>query len=196
MDEIGRTRPGAFWYSGDATEPGAVEVLAAMRAFRTAESAMRRRTRGSMGMGENDLLAVQFLMRRQQSGQHVSPKDLAAYLGISSASTTVLIDRLVKSGHVVRQPHPSDRRAIRIVATPASHREVRETLDEMHRRMLEAAERLSPTEASTVVRFLQTMREIVEIPQEASLPAGASPLDAEGEYTDGDPVAVLERRRA
>jgi DNA-binding MarR family transcriptional regulator len=194
MDELTPKRSGAFWYSGEASEPGAVEVLAAMRAFRSAEAAMRRRTRGSMGMGENDLLAVQFLMRRQQKGLHVSPKDLAAYLGISSASTTVLIDRLVKSGHVLREPHPSDRRAIRIVATPASHREVRETLDEMHRRMLEAAEALNPSEAGTVVRFLQTMREIVELPAGGDSTAGHDDRIGEpiGDFAGGE----LEQRRA
>ncbi|NQX16386.1 MarR family winged helix-turn-helix transcriptional regulator [Rathayibacter sp. VKM Ac-2857] len=186
MDEVALTRPAAVRHRGTASAPGAAEVLGAMRAFRTAESAMRRRTRGSMGMGENDLLAVQFLMRRQQGGQHVSPKDLAAYLGISSASTTVLIDRLVKSGHVVRQPHPSDRRAIRIVATPTSHREVRETLDDMNQRMLEAAERLSADEASAVVRFLQTVREIVEAPGDG--------LEELGE--DVAPELGIERRRA
>lgn len=193
MDEASTNRSGAFWYPGATSEPGAVEVLAAMRAFRTAETAMRRRTRGSMGMGENDLLAVQFLMRRQQSGQHVSPKDLAAYLGISSASTTVLIDRLVKSGHVERQPHPSDRRAIRIVATPTSHREVRETLDEMHRRMLEAAARLSGAEAITVIRFLETMRDIVEKPAqgEAEVPDTAAD-DSEPDLVDLE----FQRRRA
>ena len=41
---------------------------------------------------------------------------------------------------------------------------MRETLDDMNQRMLAAAEQLSPEEASAVVRFLQTVREIVEIP--------------------------------
>ncbi|PPF65295.1 MarR family transcriptional regulator [Rathayibacter tritici] len=194
MDEVTLKRTGAFWYSGEATEPGAVEVLAAMRAFRTAEAAMRRRTRGSMGMGENDLLAVQFLMRRQQNGVHVSPKDLASYLGISSASTTVLIDRLVKSGHVVREPHPSDRRALRIVATPTSHREVRETLDALHHRMLEAAETLNPSEAGTVIRFLLTMRDIVERPADSTPINGTQELVDEPISDDAD--GVLEQRRA
>ncbi|AND17530.1 MarR family winged helix-turn-helix transcriptional regulator [Rathayibacter tritici] len=194
MDEVTLKRTGAFWYSDEATEPGAVEVLAAMRAFHTAEAAMRRRTRGSMGMGENDLLAVQFLMRRQQNGVHVSPKDLASYLGISSASTTVLIDRLVKSGHVVREPHPSDRRALRIVATPTSHREVRETLDALHHRMLEAAETLNPSEAGTVIRFLLTMRDIVERPADSTPINGTQELVDEPISDDAD--GVLEQRRA
>ncbi|QHC54635.1 MarR family winged helix-turn-helix transcriptional regulator [Rathayibacter tanaceti] len=192
MDEATPTRHGAAPHSGEASEPGAVEVLAAMRSFRTAEAAMRRRTRGSMGMGENDLLAVQFLMRRQQKGRHVSPKDLAAYLGISSASTTVLIDRLAKSGHVVREPHPSDRRAIRIVATPTSHREVRETLDEMHRRMLEAAEALSPAETGVVVRFLETLRGIVERPADAD--PLLVPAVSQDEFASADDAP--EQRRA
>ena len=47
-----------YWYG--ATEAGqrqrAVEVLQAFRLYRAAEVAMRRRTRDSMSMGENELL--------------------------------------------------------------------------------------------------------------------------------------------
>ena len=103
-------RSSGYWYSADRTGRG-VAVLTALRDYRAAEAAMRRRTRSAMRMGETDLLAIRFLLKREGEGQTVSPKDLAAHLGISSASTTVLIDRLVRSGHVERRPHPTDRRA-------------------------------------------------------------------------------------
>jgi len=46
-----------------------------------------------------------------------TPSELSRYTGLSSGSTTVMIDRLEKSGMVVRQANPSDRRGTLVVAT-------------------------------------------------------------------------------
>jgi DNA-binding MarR family transcriptional regulator len=151
-----------YWYGEEERTRRAVAVLNAMRRYRSAEAAMRRRTRSAMGMGETDLLAVQFLLQAQRAGKQISPKDLAAELGISSASTTILIDRLVKSGHVERQPHPTDRRALVIVPTLSSDEEVRATLGAMHSRMLEVTESLSAEDAATIAGFLERMSAAVD----------------------------------
>lgn len=162
VSEAAVGKQAGYWYPDDASTRRAIDVLAAMRAYRNAEMAMRRRTRGSMGMGETDLIAVQFLLREQRAGRSVSAKDLARHLAISSASTTVLIDRLVRSKHVERRPHPSDRRGVVVVATEASDREVRATLAEMHKRMLTVAEQLDVSEARAIVSFLTRMRDAVD----------------------------------
>lgn len=151
-----------YWYGEERRTAHAVDVLNALRRYRQSETAMRRRTRESMKMGETDLLALQFLLRRAKEGVPIGPRDLATYLQISSASTTVLIDRLVRSGHVERRPHPSDRRALLLVPTVATDDEVRQTLGKMHSRMLAAAETLRPDELETVVRFLDSMRDAVD----------------------------------
>jgi DNA-binding MarR family transcriptional regulator len=154
--------PDHYWY-GEATQrERSVAVLEAMRTYRAAETAMRRRTQASMGMGETDLLALRYLIRAHSAGRTVGPKELAAYLGISSASTTALLDRLEKSGHVERQPSPFDRRALIILPTVATDEEVRSTLGQMHTRMMEVAARLSPEESRVVVRFLDGMRDAVD----------------------------------
>jgi DNA-binding MarR family transcriptional regulator len=119
-------------------------------------------------MGETDLLAIRYLLMCEGEGQTVSPKDLAAHLGISSASTTVLIDRLVRSGHVERRPHPSDRRALVIAPTIASDDEVRATLGDMHHRMIEVAEGLDVEAAVTVLDFLDSMRDAVDSVHDAA----------------------------
>jgi DNA-binding MarR family transcriptional regulator len=151
-----------YWYPDeDATRRG-VDVLNALRRYRSAEADMRRRTRASMGMGETDLLALRFLLEGQRAGRMVSPKDLAAYLRISSASTTILIDRLVKSGHVRREPHPTDRRALVIVPTAATDAEVRATLGQMHRGMMRIAESLTVDEARAITRFLDQIGEALD----------------------------------
>ena len=122
-----------YWYSDDAkTETGAhersVAVLEAMRTYRAAESAMRRRTQVSMGMGENDLLALRYVIMAQQAGRSIGPKELTGYLGISSASTTVLLDRLERKGQLRREHSPFDRRALILVATATTDEEVRAAL--------------------------------------------------------------------
>jgi DNA-binding MarR family transcriptional regulator len=166
-ERVSRTdaEPGAgYWYPIDeGTELRAIDVLTAFRRYRTAEQAMRKRTRDSMGMGETDLLALRYLLQAQQEGQMLSPRDLARILGISSASVTVLIDRLEKSGHVERRSHLTDRRSIVIVATPGSDEEVRATLGSMHARMLEIAEALPAEHARIVHDFMVAMREAVAL---------------------------------
>src|SRR3712207_6815967 len=116
-----------YWYGADDRLPSAA-VLESLREYRAAEAAMRRRTRESMGMGESDLLALRYLLRAEKEQRLVTPKDLADYLGISTASTSVLLNRLEKSGHIVRTPHPTDRRALVVTSTGAADSEVRATL--------------------------------------------------------------------
>lgn len=152
-----------YWYASASTEgPTAVDVLNALRRYRVAEHAMRRRTRVAMGMGETDLLAVHHLLEAQHAGQVVTAKDLARHLDISSASTSVLLDRLVRSGHVMREGHPSDRRMVVVVATARADREVRATLGAMHSAMLEVARGLDPAELRAVHAFLGRIGEAVD----------------------------------
>lgn len=148
-----------YWYG---QETSAVEVLNALRDYRSAEAAMRRRTRTSMGMGETDLLALRYLMECEREGRDVGPKELASRLGITSASMTSLVDRMVKSGHVTREPHPKDRRALVLRPTPGVDQEVRKTLGGMHQRMLEVAATLSRGESLVVADFLRRIRDVVD----------------------------------
>ena len=151
-----------YWYATEGQRPPALQVLEAMRAYRAAETAMRLRTRESMGMGERDVLALRYLLAADRAGSPLSPRDLASKLGISSASTTTLLDRLTRSGHVARRPHPTDRRALVIVATDEADCEVRSTLGAVHERMMRAARELTAEEAATVTAFLHAMAEAVE----------------------------------
>lgn len=155
----------------EGAQPGAVDVINALREFRTSETAMRRRTRSSVAMGETDLLALRYLIDADAAGTGIRPTELAARLGITSASMTSLVDRLVANGYVTREPHPSDRRAVILRPTPGADEEVRHNLNQMHTRMLEAAESLSQEEIRAVMHFLMRMREAVD---EVNSPAGAT----------------------
>ena len=155
-----------YWYGPDGQLDYGAAVLKSLRDYRAAETIIRRSTRDSMGMGETDILALRYLLRAQASGRTVVPKDLSQFLGITSASTTSLIDRLVSSGHVRREAHPSDRRSVVVVPTVESDTEVRETLGAMHRRMMSVAESLSAEEARIVVAFLKRMADAIGVVEE------------------------------
>jgi DNA-binding MarR family transcriptional regulator len=151
-----------YWYSDDAQRERSVAVLEAMRTYRAAEAAMRSRTQRSMGLGENDLLALRYLLIAKQDGRTIGPKELTAYLGISSASTTVLIDRLERSGQVRREHSPFDRRALILVPTASTDEEIHAALGDVPARMVEVANRLDPAEAKVVIDFLTNMRAAVD----------------------------------
>lgn len=154
-----------YWYGPDPEHPKARAVLDAVRSYRAAETLVRRRTQDAMGMNENDLLAMRCLMQARQAGGSLGPKDLSRLLGISTASTTALIDRLERGGYVRRRARPNDRRAWEIVPTDASDADVRETVGDMHRRMMQAAAELSPEEAGIVISFMDRLRSALEEPK-------------------------------
>lgn len=155
-------RPSAYWYAGDSLGDPRVRLLEALRMYRAAETAMRRRTQQSMSMGENELLALRYITRARSLDRLVTPMDLARYLGISTASVTALLDRLEKTDHVVRAPHPTDRRKIVLSTTGHTDEEIRATLGEMHARMYDAVDGIPEDDARTIIDFLERMRTAVD----------------------------------
>ncbi len=129
----------------------------ALRRYRNAEIAMRGRSRDSMHLGRSDMTALRLLLQAGQTGRPLSPAVLARELGISTAATTVLVDRLTKSGHAERRPSPTDRRGVEIWPTATTDDEVRATMGAMHERMMSVVSVLSPEESGTIHRFLGSL---------------------------------------
>lgn len=134
-------------------------ALEGVRAFSDAMDRMHTGLRGDMDMNATDLSALRMLSIREQRGELVKPHDLARHLGISSASTTKLIDRLAKEGFVVREPHPNDRRALVITLTESSRADFGRHFAARMARMRGALEPFSDGELRTIIRFLDEMSE-------------------------------------
>lgn len=165
-----------FWYAGQPDQESGRAVLNALRDYRLAEQDLRRRTRDKFGINEKDMQALRYLMRAHHQRDSLGPTDLSRLLGISTASTTALIDRLVSSGHLERRRHPTDRRALELIPTKKSNIEMREVLEPMHNRMMDVAAALSPDEAQIIAGFLQRLTDIVD-----EKPATSPELDATAE---------------
>jgi DNA-binding MarR family transcriptional regulator len=56
-------------------------------------------------------------------------QSLAATLAVSPRNVTGLVDGLVATGHVTREPHPSDRRAVVVTPTAQGRRVIRELVE-------------------------------------------------------------------
>ncbi|MET0783538.1 MarR family winged helix-turn-helix transcriptional regulator [Leifsonia flava] len=146
----------------DAPQGDGPNVLEALQVYRAAEAAMRRRTGAAMGLGESDILALRFVLDNHAAGRVTAPKDITEYLGISSASTSVLLTRLERGGFVERRPSTVDRRSIEVVPTPAAEGDTGPMLAVANAQMADATQELTPEEAVVVTSFLSRMRETVD----------------------------------
>ncbi len=171
--------PPSYWYGDSDDDARGTRIMQSLRAYRAAEMSMRRRTQSSMAMGENELIVLRFLTRRARGSHDVTPIELARHLDISTASITALLDRLEKSGHVQRRPHPSDRRKLLVVATPHAEQHMRLILGTMHSRMMAATRGMTEAEAGAVAAFLDRMREAVDSVS-ADIDDAHGPIDESG----------------
>lgn len=67
----------------------------------------RAATARRLGISDREMLAVAHLAQRGT----LAPSELGSLLGLSSAGTTAMTQRLEAAGHVDRVPHPSDGRS-------------------------------------------------------------------------------------
>ena len=136
---------------------GIMEVLAAVKRWREAENRMSEKSRSEMKLGDNDMKAMRFIIVSTNKGTTVTPGMIADHLGISTASTTKLLDRLAVAGHITRSPHLSDRRAVVITVNPQAHTDVQETVGRLHARRFQVAAKLDANEREIVIRFLDEL---------------------------------------
>lgn len=97
--------------------PETKRALDALHAYDTAREGETRRLRSEHSLGPNDVGVLRLLLAREEDDAPLHPGELARALGISSAATTALLDRLEKQGLIRREADASDRRSVAIVAT-------------------------------------------------------------------------------
>jgi DNA-binding MarR family transcriptional regulator len=155
------TSGAGFWYDPDDRATGP-QVLEALRTFRTAEADARTRARTSLGVGETALAALRIVGEGEARGHGVSPKELADRLGVTAASTSALVDKLVRAGHLVRHPDPNDRRGVTLTTRGPSVRRALHAMGELETRTIRAAESMPPEALGVVIEFLHEMTRVVD----------------------------------
>lgn len=97
-------------------EPRVRDATRLLREFLEVSESFERSLGVELQVNKTDLEAMEHLLMSGPLG----PSELARRLGISTASTTTAIDRLVALGHVTREPNPNDRRGVLVVPQEAS----------------------------------------------------------------------------
>lgn len=133
--------------------------MEALRDWQEAARSLSDASKRYMKLNESDMRAIRMLIRSQKQNQIVTPKDIAREVGISSASTTKLVDRLVAGGHLIRVPHPNDRRTTCIEVTEHTTQSAHNTIGRQHARRFMAASAMSASERDVVIRFLTDLAE-------------------------------------
>jgi DNA-binding MarR family transcriptional regulator len=87
----------------------------AVRAYQAAVDDYDRELARILRINETDLRCLEILL---QELPEAGPSELAERLGLTTGSTTALLDRLERAGYLTRRPHPTDRRKSIVRATP------------------------------------------------------------------------------
>jgi DNA-binding MarR family transcriptional regulator len=131
---------------------------------------------GELTVNSTDLQAMEHLI---QFGP-ASPTELARALGISTAASTVVVDRLTKVGHVTRERHPTDRRAVTVVPAQASVAKAFEHLMPMIMGINQVMDDFTPEQRETITDYL---RKVVHVYRESIPSDGDAPATPRWEKT-------------
>jgi DNA-binding MarR family transcriptional regulator len=102
------------------------------------------------GLSVSELHSLRHLM-----SSPMGPVELARELGVTSAASSGVVDRLVARGHAERRPHPDDRRRTEVVITESGRLEVFTRLAPMFAGLAEIDRSLTDDERALVERYLR-----------------------------------------
>ncbi len=116
----------------------------------TLEPAVARRA----GLSTSELQALRHLV-----GGSRGPVELSHLLGVTSAASSGVVDRLAARGHVQRRPHPDDGRRTQVEVTASGRDEIEGLMQPLLARLADADEALTADERVVVRRYLTDVTE-------------------------------------
>lgn len=151
-DPDGRLIDRSAMSSEDVTQ--ITRLMNSMANLRRAEEELSKASQKFMQLSETEMRAIHYLIVAANQKQVVTPGAITRHLGITSASTTKLLDRLERGDHIVRSSHPTDRRALSINVTEETHAIARDTVGRTHASRFTVAAAMTPAEREVVIAFL------------------------------------------
>jgi DNA-binding MarR family transcriptional regulator len=121
-----------------------------------------------------DLRALIALLDASRTGILATPGWLGEQLGLNSASTTALIDRLAEVGYASRVRDLVDRRRVLLVVTDEAKALGLTYFGPLFTKLMTAMRAFTPEEQETARRFLESMRDTVTAHHRAESADGAT----------------------
>lgn len=138
--------PQTEWVAGWERSPTLDALRRLLDSSRRSVPALARRA----GLTHHELSVLEHVFEHPSG-----PSELAQRVGVTSAAATGIVDRLEARGHVVRQPHPTDRRRTAVVCTPSGREELVGHMMPMFLELAALDASLSDEEGAVVRRFLE-----------------------------------------
>lgn len=149
-----------YWYP-EMSDLG-LRTLHALRDYVVTDQAMRKAAGKLMGLNVTDMTALRRIIAAERSGQPLNPSELSQALGLSTASITKTVDKLVQHGYAERISDPHDRRGLRIVSTERAHSDVRDEMAILHQEMARIITERSEEELALISEFLLRQNAVLQ----------------------------------
>jgi DNA-binding MarR family transcriptional regulator len=134
---------GAFGRFDGVTTLSALDEL--IQAAAAVEPAIARRA----GISTSELQALRHLVEGSRG-----PVELSHLLGVTSAASSGVVDRLAGRGHVQRRPHPDDGRRTQVEVTPTGRDEIATLLRPLRTRLAAVDAGLDDEERAVIRHYL------------------------------------------
>ncbi|SCM67554.1 MarR family winged helix-turn-helix transcriptional regulator [Donghicola eburneus] len=128
------------------------QSLIALRRILRATELYSRSLAQSAGLTPAQLRVLQITAARDGSA---TPKELAVQMGVSQATVTTLVDRLVARNYAVRVRSETDRRQTNIILTESGQMAVQTAPDALQQRYVQAFEKLKDWEQAQLLASLE-----------------------------------------
>ncbi|WP_159615411.1 MarR family winged helix-turn-helix transcriptional regulator [Arthrobacter zhaoguopingii] len=152
--------PGPDAY-GSATSEGleAHQLSSALRELHRRFSDFESETARRMGLRAPDFSAMEHIL---EADGGMGPAQLSARLGLAPGSTTELVDRLERVGHLERVRDVRDRRRVNLQATPESVAAILAHIVPVVEQLDDLAEEFTDDEQEVISRYLAGAGERVQ----------------------------------
>jgi DNA-binding MarR family transcriptional regulator len=134
------------------------ESLIALRRILRATELYARDLAQAAGVTPAQLRVMQIVDEKNTA----TPKMLATQMGVSQATVTVLVDKLVARGVVDRVPSELDRRQINVVMTDLGKKALEEAPDALQKRYERAFVELADWEQAQLVSSLERVADMLD----------------------------------
>ncbi|MDH6128292.1 MarR family transcriptional regulator [Kitasatospora sp. GP82] len=158
----------------DEAEPG-LQVVHQLRAVTVELDLLGAEFAQRNGLHPTDLRALICLLDAARSNTPATPGRLGGQLGLNSAGTTALVDRLERLGHVRRVRDSRDRRRVLLEVDERAVALGWSFFGPLITEMVAELRTFSDTELATVQRFLLTVQQILAAQRDSSKATASSP---------------------
>jgi len=133
------------------------QIVADVQALSAASDDLSRVFRDRNDLTDNDFRALLHVMVSERDGEPLTQSQLGRRIGVSGAAITYLVDRMVQSGHLTREQHPSDRRKVLLRYADHPNAVARAFFTPLGQHTAASLAQFSATELATAHRVLEAL---------------------------------------